>query len=148
MKLNIEITADYINLFDINTQIVYNQIPLAELENTIIINNKLHSYWIEKYFNHMFIRKTHMYKLAQFINVEYPKNKINWFSQFYKIEYYQMLLYNEYNRTGNSETFNRDLFEVNEDYFFACVNELAGNQKEIAKIKGEVFTQLITYNLL
>jgi len=148
MKLNIEITTDYINLCDANSQIIYNQIPLSELNRTTKINDNFHSYWIEKYYNHIFIRIKHLYKLAQFINQEYPDNKIDWFSQFYKIEFYQKLLEIEYDKTRNSETFNRDLFETNEVYFLACADELSKNQEEIAEIKGKAFVQLTRRNLL
>lgn len=148
MKLNLEITPDCINFFDENTNKIYNQIPIKNLGKTTIINGEIHSYWVEKYFNHIFIRKHHIYKLAQFINVQYPNNRMNWFAQMYKIEYYQKLLDIEYFQSGNSETFNRSLFEQNENYFLACANELSNNQEEIAKIKGKDLVELTKYNLL
>jgi hypothetical protein len=148
MKLNIEITTDYINLFDANSQIIYNQTPLSELNRTTNINNIFHSYWIEKYYNHIFIRIKHLYKLAQFINQEYPDNRIDWFSQFYKIEFYQKLLDIEYDKTDNSEIFNRSLFEENQSYIYASANALSKDEVEIAKIKGEVLTQLTNYDLI
>lgn len=148
MKLNIEITTDCINLYDTNSQLIYNQIPLSELNRTTKIKNQFHSYWIEKYYNHIFIRIKHLYKLAQFINQEYPDNKIDWFAQFYKIEYFQKMLDIAYFQTDNSETFNRALFEENKDIFYAYAKELSENEVEITKIKGKVLTALIKYNLL
>ena len=148
MKLNLEITPDYINLFDANTNKIFNQIPINDLGRTVIKNGKTLSYWIELYFDNIFIRKYHIYQLAKFIHQNFPNNTINWFEQFYRLEFYQKMLDTQYFQTDNSEMFNRELFNIDEDYFYACAKELAADDEQIAIIKGIVLSNLVNHGLL
>jgi hypothetical protein len=148
MRLEIETTEEFINLFDENTNKIFNQIPIKEIGKTIVLHNKVHSFWIEKYTRHVLIRKRHMYKLAQYIRYQFPENKIDWFSQMYKVEYFQWLLDNEFIHQDSPEYFKRDTFEDNEEYLGECAAEVAEDELAIDIIKGLTLVELTKYGLL
>ncbi|MEZ7500808.1 hypothetical protein QO200_19000 [Flavobacterium sp. Arc3] len=163
MKLHIIKMDGKLIFYDKDSDHDQFEIPIMEIAKTIIVNNKIHSYWVEYFLKNIFIRRYCLYDLVEYINEVYPTNNINWPSQLYNIEYYQELLTidskkNRIKRDRPTEKgtpklrlnkiWSRYKFEKNEDYLEMSIAALAIDEIKIAKIKGKVLVQLTKYNLL
>ena len=148
MKLFIENEQESLIIYDLDSDEDYIQIPIGVIGKTIIINNKTHSHWVEKFLKNVFIDMDFIYTLVEFINEEFPNNSINWFSQFYTIEYYQELLNIETGKNRINEAWSRYQFEKDRNYLELSAAELDTDKIKLDKIKGEVLIKLIEYNLI
>ena len=146
MKLYISKKENNIILYDVASQKDHIYIPIEEIDKTIISKNKIHSYWIEKYYKNVFIETDSIYEFVIFINEISPNNNINWFSQIYEIEYYQKLLNNETLKNEINDFWSRYQFEKDKKYLESSMSNL--NKYDIAEIKGNVLIQMIEYELV
>lgn len=145
MKMNIEIDGEDVYFKDEeDPDHYYFEIPLKQICKTKIMNFKLHSYWIEKYYKTIFFDYNSIYVFVEFINKEFPNNNINWYSQLYNIEYYQELIEMQ---TYLNENLARYLLNAKKRDLDWSATELANDKIKLTKIEIKVLTQLIKYNL-
>lgn len=85
LEVKIVVTNNYIKIIRDNTKPCFN-IPKDALGDTILIDDAVHSKWINELKNKKWCPLNVLYQLAIRIEQNYPNKGIKWFVQFHGIE--------------------------------------------------------------
>lgn len=144
MKINIIETEDYINFTNAidRTDIIF-QILKEEIAETLVLEDKIYSKWINQLVKMDWATTEIFYLLAVIIQRAYPDTNIKWVWQFFEIES-EEYNHREYhkNNTYPENEFTFESFSFALKYLIPDVNK-----KYIDKISGILAEKFESYNL-
>ncbi len=134
MNLIVKTKANGIVLFDSTASKTHLVLSNELLPKTTKVDNCTHSYWIEKYYRSIHINIAELYELAEAIYRIDTDRRINWESQFYRLELLQRLIDIEMSKSNINEKSCLELFHNDNLYYNFRLNQLENNQSEVIGI--------------